>query len=143
MAYKLFPTITVKNTFGIDVADDRWQRWIRAASYVGSLQANGGRGINSEAYEINALLINTTSLNFAKRFNNMHDVDAGAYFEVLRNHNKGLGFTIWNLDPRIDPTGQNAGTFPVAQTNQYGTSASGGYGIRSFFGTVRYTLNNK
>jgi TonB-linked SusC/RagA family outer membrane protein len=143
LAYRLFPSITVKNTFGIDVADDRWQRWIRANSYVGSLQANGGRGINSEAYEINALLINTTSLTFAKRFNNMHDVEAGGYFEVLRNHNKGLGFTIWNLDPRIDPTGQNAGTFPVAQTNQYGTSASGGYGIRSFFGTVRYTLNNK
>ena len=142
-AYRLFPAITIKNTFGIDVADDRWQRWIRANSYVGSLQANGGRGINSEAYEINALLINTTSVQFAKRFSNMHDVDAAAYFEVLRNHNKGLGFTIWNLDPRIDPTGQNAGTFPVAQTNQYGTSASGGYGLRSFFGTVRYTLNNK
>lgn len=143
LAYRLFPSITIKNTFGIDVADDRWQRWIRANSYVGSLQANGGRGINSEAYEINALLINTTGLLFAKRFNNKHDIDAGAYFEVLRNHNKGLGFTIWNLDPRINPTGQNAGTFPVAQTNQYGTSASGGYGIRSFFGTVRYTLNNK
>jgi len=143
LAYRIFSGLTLKNTFGIDVADDRWQRWINANSYVGSLQANGGRGINAEAYEINALLINTTGLVYAKRFNNKHDVEAGGYFELVRNHNKGLGFTLWNLDPRIDPTGQNAGSFPVAQTDQYASSASGGYGIRSFFGTVRYTLNNK
>jgi TonB-linked SusC/RagA family outer membrane protein len=143
LAYKIFPSLTVRNTFGIDVADDRWQRWIRAASYIGSLQANGARGTNSEAYEINANLINTSALVYAKRFSNMHDVEVGGYFEVIRNYNKGLGFTIWNLDPRIDPTGQNAGPFPVAQTQQYGTSASGGYGIRSYFGTARYTFNNK
>ena len=143
LSYRLFSGLTIKNTFGIDVADDRWQRWIRANSYVGSLQANGNRGLNSEANEINATLINTSGLVYAKRINNMHDVEAGGYFELIRNHNKGLGFTIWNLDPRIPPTGQNAGAFPVAQTNQYGTSANGGYGIRSFFGTLRYTLNNK
>jgi TonB-linked SusC/RagA family outer membrane protein len=143
LSYKLFPTVTVKNTFGIDVSDDRWQRWIRANSYIGSLQAFGAKGINSEAYEINANLINTSSVVFAKRINNRHEVEVGGYFEVVRNHQKGLGFTMYNLDPRIDPTGQNAGPFPTAQTQQYATSASGGFGIRSYFGTARYTYNNK
>lgn len=143
LAYKIFNALTLKNTFGIDVADDRWQRWIRANSYVGSLQSFGGRGINSEANKTNANLINTTALVYAKKYNNMHDVEAGGFFEIVRNYQKGLGFTIYNLDPRIDPTGQNAGPFPTAQTQQFATSASGGYGIRSFFGTFRYTLNNK
>lgn len=143
LSYRILSGLTFKNTFGIDVADDRWQRWIRANSYVGSLQALGGRGINSEAYRIGANLINTSGLIYTKRIGSAHDVEVGGYFEVIRNYQKGLGFTLYNLDPRIDPTGQNAGPFPTAQTQQYGTSASGGYGIRSFFGTARYTLNNK
>ncbi len=103
----------------------------------------GGNGINSEAFRSSANLINTSSIVFAKKFANVHDVEVGGYFEAVRNFQKGLGFTIYNLDPRIDPTGQNAGQLPVAQTAQFGTSASGGFGIRSFFATGRYTYNNK
>lgn len=143
LAYKLLPSVTIKNTFGIEVAEDRWQRAIKANSYIGSLQSFGSSGINSEAYEMNANLINTAGVIFAKRINTRHDAEAGAYFEVVRNYNKGLGFTLYNLDPRIDPTGQNVGPFPTAQTQQFATSASGGYGIRSYFGTARYTYNNK
>ncbi len=143
LAYRLFPFLTVKNVVGIDMAEDRWQRAINANSYVGSLQILGARGINSEAYKMNANLINTTSVVFAQKFANRHDVEVGGYFEAVRNYQKGLGFTMYNLEPRLDPTGQSAGQLPIAQTQQLATSASGGYGIRSFFGTARYTYDNK
>ncbi len=73
----------------------------------------------------------------------MHEIEAGTYFEVLRNWQKGLGFSLYNLDPRLSQTGQNAGPFPVAQTSQFGTSAKSQYGIRSYFATARYTYNNR
>ena len=146
LAYKLLPTVTIRNTLGIDVSDDRWQRFIKANSYIGSLQSFGGSGINSEAHEINAQLINTLSTVYANRFDR-HELEAGAYFEVIRGYNKGLGFTLYNLDPRLDQTGQGAGTIPVSagQTTypQNATSAKSGFGIRSYFGTARYTLDNK
>jgi TonB-linked SusC/RagA family outer membrane protein len=146
LAYKVLPTLTVKNTLGIDVSDDRWQRYIKANSYIGSLQINGGSGINSEAHEINAQLINTLSTIYANRFDR-HEVEVGGYFEVVRGYQKGLGFTLYNLDPRLEQTGQGAGSIPVTagQTTypQNATSAKSGFGIRSYFGTARYTLDNK
>ena len=146
LAYKLLPTLTVRNTLGIDVSDDRWQRFIKANSYIGSLQSFGGSGINSEAHEINAQLINTLSTIYANRFDR-HEIEVGGYFEVVRGYQKGLGFTLYNLDPRLDQTGQGAGSIPVSagQTTypQNATSAKSGFGIRSYFGTARYTLDNK
>ncbi|MBL7744951.1 MAG: SusC/RagA family TonB-linked outer membrane protein [Chitinophagaceae bacterium] len=143
LAYKLLPYITLKNTVGLDLADDRWQRFINPASYIGSLQSLGASGINSEAYKLNAQLINTSAAIFSKRFGNMHDVEAGAYFEVVRGYQKALGFTMYNLDPRLSQTGQNAGPLPIAQTQQFATSAKSEFGIRSYFATARYTYNNK
>jgi TonB-linked SusC/RagA family outer membrane protein len=146
LAYKLVPTVTIKNTIGIDLSDDRWQRFIKPTSFIGSLQAFGGAGINSEAYRINAQLINTASAVFSNRYDR-HEVEAGAYFEVVRGHQKALGFTLYNLDPRLEQTGQGAGTIPVGsgQTTypQNATSAKSGFGIRSYFGTARYTFDNK
>lgn len=145
LGYKILPYLSFKNTLGLDMASDRWQRYIVAASFVGSGQAFGNRGLNSEAYKVNAQLINTTSLQFFKKIRNVHEVDAGVYFEVIRGWQRALGFTVYNLDPRIDPTGQGFGNI-VANVTSYPqnvASAKGGYGIRSYFATARYTYNNK
>ena len=144
--YKVLPFLTLKNTFGLDVNDDRFQRWIKPDSYIGSLQTFS-RGYNIEAYRITSQLINTSSLVYAKRFNNTHDVEAGAYFEAIRAYQKALGFTLFNIDPRLPLTGQGAGTLPVAsgQTTypQTSSSAKSLYGIRSFFAMGRYSYQNK
>ena len=144
--YKLAPSLTFKNIFGLDVNDDRYQRWIKPDSYIGSVQTFS-RGYDIEAYRITSQLINTSSLVYAKRFNNLHDVEAGGYFEAIRAFQKALGFTLFNLDPRLPLTGQGAGALPVAagQTTypQTSSSAKTGYGIRSFFGMGRYSYNNK
>lgn len=151
LAYKLLPYLTFRNTFGIDVTDDRWQRWIRPNSFVGSGQTYTA-GINSESYKLSSQLINNTGLLFNKKFD-VHEIEGGAYFEVVRGYQKGLGFTMYNLDPRLPETGQGAGPLPIAYPasatagtinfNQLGSSAKGGFGIRSYFATAKYTYDNK
>lgn len=147
VAYKLFPTITLKNTFGIDASNDLWQRYIVPGSYIGSLQTFGSAypGIDIEANKLTSSIINTSSILFAKRIDK-HDFDAGAYFEVVRGDQKALGFTLYNLDYRLLFTGQGAGTLPTSGNPTYpqnGTSARSGFGIRSYFATARYTYDNK
>lgn len=145
LAYKLFPSFVLKNTLGIDVSDNRWQRFITPLSYIGSLQSFQS-GLNSEAYSINANLINTTSGVYTKRINNIHEIEVGGYFEVIKGYNKGLGFTLFNLDPRLSQTGQGAGSLPTnaaATYPQNSTSAKSEFGIRSGFANARYTYQNK
>jgi len=143
--YKLFPNVNLRNTLGIDVSDDRWQRAINANSYWGSRQTNGA-GLDAEATKITANTINTTSAVFNKRFNKIHDVEVGAYFEVVRGYQKALGFSLTNMDPRLTQTGQGAGTIPVGALTAYpqnASSAKSQYGIRSYFATGRYTYKDK
>jgi TonB-linked SusC/RagA family outer membrane protein len=145
LAYKILPSLVIKNVTGIDVSDNRYQRYIDPASYVGSLSTFNA-GINSEAYGVFASLVNTTSLTYNKKFNEIHDFEIGGYFEGLRQWNKSLGFTLYNLDPRIDETGQGAGSLPTGGATVYpqnATSAKSGYGIRSYFANARYTYDNK
>ena len=147
LSYKIIPQVTLRNTLGIDGAHYRAQGAINAGSYVGSLQTNGNAGFLNESMFDRVQLINTAAVIYNNRFADLHDVEVGGYFEALRQWNEGLGFNLYNLDPRLTQTGQGAGslTVPTGTTtySQAGSSAKSGYGIRSFFGTVRYTYNNK
>ena len=144
VAYKVLPSLTLKNVLGVDANDDRYQRWIRPDSYNGSLQTPGGKGQNIEAYRITGQIVNTTSLTFNQQ-RGEHDFEVGGFFEVLRLWQKALGFTLYNLDPRLPMTGQGAGALPVSGTTYPHTSSSAhsGYGIRSVFGLAKYTYKNK
>jgi len=146
LAYRILPSVTLKNMIGIDISNDIWQRFVEPGSFYGTLQAFN-KGINMEANKLTTNFINTTSAVFTKRFNNIHDVEAGAYFEIVRGYQKALGFTQFGLDTRISETGQGAGPLTVnpGQTTypQTSTSAKSGFGIRSYFATARYTYNNK
>ena len=144
LAFKILPSVTLKNVFGIDVGSELGLRSINANSYIGSLQTNNS-GFHTEAYRIRSQLINTTSAIYLQKFNK-HEVETGAYFEVVRGYQRGLGFTLFNLDGRLPLTGQGAGTIPVGNSPTYpqnASSAKSGFGIRSFFGTGRYTYNDK
>lgn len=145
LIYKVLPYLTAKNTFGLDVSNDYQNRYINANSYIGSLQTFNS-GLAQEADRTITQLINTSSLVFAKRFNNVHEVEVGAYFEVVRGYQRGLGFTLYNLDPRLTQTGQGAGALPTGGASTYpqnSSSAKSGYGIRSYFASGKYTYNNK
>lgn len=147
LSYKILPFLTVKNMLGIDMANDRYQRAINPASFVGQQATlNGQSGYNSEAFKVTTQIINTSSIVFDKKFGK-HDVQAGGYFEVIRGYQKGLAFEVFNLDPRLKETGQGIGSMPVTagQLNypQTSSSAKSGYGIRSYFVDGRYTYNER
>ncbi len=145
LSYKLFPTVTLKNTTGVDASANFGTGYIKAASYVGSLQSFQA-GFLNESMTSRIQMINTSGIVYNERFNERHDVEVGGYFEVVRQWNKGFGMSLWNLDPRLDLSGQGAGTLTTggaATVAQNGNSAKSGFGIRSFFANGRYTYNDK
>lgn len=145
VAYRVLPHVTLKNVLGIDVNSSFDFRYINAGSYIGSLQSFQS-GLAQEGNYLGTNLINTSSITYSNKFANVHDVEIAGYFEGIRNYQHAGGFTLYNLDPRLMYTGQGASALPTNGASTYpqnSSSASTGYGIRSFFGTLRYTYNNK
>ena len=145
LLYKIIPQITLRNTFGVDANQNYGQGYISANSYTGSLQTFNAGSLN-EATSNRVQLINTTGAIYNEIFGTKHDVEVGAYFEGIRQWNQGFNLNIFNLDPRLNQTGQGAGPLPTngaLTMAQNGSSAKSQFGIRSYFGTGRYTYNNK
>lgn len=146
-SYRFSPWLALKNTLGVDISSNLWQHTIQAGSYYGTVTPSFSSGEDRETYQLLTQVINTTSLVFNKRLAQDHDLELGGYFEVVRGKQKALGFTLFNLDPRLSETGQGAGALPVSsgQTTypQNASSAKSGYGIRSYFATARYTYKGK
>jgi TonB-linked SusC/RagA family outer membrane protein len=143
LAYKILPYLTLKNVVGVDLSNDIGLRAINANSFIGSLQTQNS-GFLAEATRLRSQIISTSSAVYNNRFGK-HDIEGGAYFEVVRGWQKGFGMTLLNLDPRLTLTGQGAGTLatPNANTPQNASSAKSGFGIRSYFATGRYTYADK
>ncbi len=145
LSYTLLPTLTLKNTTGIDNALEWSERYVNANSYIGSLQTYQS-GVGAETFRTRTQIINTSGIVYADKFGSKNDLELGAYFEVIRGWQKGFGFTIFNLDPRLNGTGQGAGALPTngatTMTQNVG-SARSGFGIRSYFATGRYTYDGK
>ena len=145
VSYKVTPQVTLRNNFGLDASYNYGQGAINANSFVGSLQQFQA-GFLNESMFTRMQLINTSSIVFNDKFGEKHDLEVGGYFEAIRQWNNGFGFSLFNLDPRLSQTGQNNGTLltnGAATVAQNGNSAKSGFGIRSAFGNLRYTYDNK
>lgn len=150
VAYRFLPFLTVRNTFGADVASDVWQHYINPRSYYGTAVPTYNAGEDRESYKLTTQIINTTAAIFSKRIGDKHELEVGAYFETVQGRQKALGFTLYNLDYRLYGTGQGAGTLPITtngaatvNSTQSASSANSGFGIRSYFATARYTYNDR
>jgi len=144
LAYKLFPTLTVKNNLGVNASSNYINRYVNADSYIGSLQSFQS-GIAQESNTVTSEFINTSSVVYNEKFGKS-EFDASANFEIVRGFQRGLGFTLYNLDKRLTQTGQGASALPTngaATYPQNASSAKSGFGIRSYFATVKYTYDNK
>lgn len=149
-AYKIMPYLTLSNQLGADAGSINTQGYINPNSLAGQGQTYGllYPGFLNETFFNRLLVSNATGLVFSKRIATRHSLDVGAYWEVIRQWNKGFAMSLWNLDPRLSQSGQGAGQIPVTPVGattvpQNGNSAKSGYGIRSYFGTLRYTFDNK
>jgi len=144
LAYKLFPTLTVRNNLGVNASSNYINRYVNADSYIGSLQSFQS-GIAQESNTVTSEFINTSSVVYNEKFGKS-EFDASANFEIVRGFQRGLGFTLYNLDKRLTETGQGASALPTngaATYPQNASSAKSGFGIRSYFATVKYTYDNK
>ena len=145
LSYEIIPNLVLKNTSGIDASNALYTTYINPDSYRGSVQTYNS-GFAREGSTISSQFINTTSLNYNFTFLDKHKVSAGAYFEGVRVWNKGMGFQLYNLNKSLPWTGQGAAPLPTAGAAtmpQNATSASSGYGIRSFFGTLQYVFDER
>jgi TonB-linked SusC/RagA family outer membrane protein len=144
LAYKIFPTLTVRNNLGVNASSNYINRYVNADSYIGSLQTFQS-GITQESNTVTSEFINTSSLAYNERFGKS-ELEASANFEIVRGFQRGLGFTLYNLDKRLTQTGQGATALPTngaATYPQNASSAKSGFGIRSYFATAKYTYDNK
>ena len=144
LAYKIFPTLTVRNNLGVSVSNNYVSRYVNADSYVGSLQSFQS-GVTQESAGLYTEFINTSSVAYSERFGKS-ELEASANFEMVRGYQKALGFTLFNLDKRLTLTGQGATALPTngaATYPQNASSAKSGFGIRSYFATTKYTYDNK
>lgn len=91
VSYRLLPTLTVRNTFGLDVSSDLWQHYINPRSFYGTSVPSFNAGEDRESYKITSQIINTTAAIFSKRIGDVHEVEAGAYFETVQGRQKALG----------------------------------------------------
>jgi TonB-linked SusC/RagA family outer membrane protein len=145
-SFAILDNLVLKNVFGVDVGSNQLERYIIPNSYVGQQEAIARRGIAQESFGMTTQLSNTTSLVYNKTLGGKHDFSVGAYFEAVRVYNKGLGFTLRNLNPLLPNTGQGAAPLPTNGDPTYpqnASSASSEYGIRSYFGTVGYTFDQR
>jgi TonB-linked SusC/RagA family outer membrane protein len=144
LAYKLFPTLTVRNNLGVNASSNYVNRYVNADSYVGSLQSFQS-GVAQESNTVTSEFINTSSVLYNEKFGKS-EIEASANFEIVRGFQRGLGFTLFNLDKRLTQTGQGATALPTngaATYPQNASSAKSGFGIRSYFATAKYTYDNK
>ena len=144
LAYKIFPTLTVRNNLGVNASSNYINRYVNADSYVGSLQSFQN-GVAQESNSVTSEFINTSSVLYNEKFGKS-EIEASANFEIVRGFQRGLGFTLFNLDKRLTQTGQGATALPTngaATYPQNASSAKSGFGIRSYFATAKYTYDNK
>jgi TonB-linked SusC/RagA family outer membrane protein len=144
LAYKIFPTLTVRNNLGVNASNNYINRYVNADSYIGSLQSFQS-GVAQESNTVTSEFINTSSVLYNEKFGKS-EIEASANFEIVRGFQRGLGFTLFNLDKRLTQTGQGATALPTngaATYPQNASSAKSGFGIRSYFATAKYTYDNK
>jgi TonB-linked SusC/RagA family outer membrane protein len=150
LTYEILKGLSVRNNFGVDLYVNSSMFEIKPNSYSGTLTAvvgTGTSGRHQEAMFSQSQMVNTTSLNYTTSFSDLHEIEVGAYFEALKVNNNGFGFTLFNLDKRLEETGQGASNLPITtgQTTypQNAQGAKSAYGIVSYFGTAKYTYSDK
>ena len=143
--YNFTDYLSLKNTSGVDLSDNVYQRFVNPDSYRGSLEAFNS-GSDQESFLQNVQLINTSALQFNKTFNSVHAVTANIYYEAIYQYNKSLGFILYNLDKRLTLTGNGAASLPTTGLTVYPQRANGlksSYGIQSYFGFFKYSYNDR
>lgn len=133
--------LSVRTNWGGDFTNDETSLY-RDRNTASGAQAPGGQGSLFRSTARNFRYTGTTSLNYKKTFGD-HDLEAGAYYEVVKSDFRTFNFTGYGLTNGLpNEGGLTAGTNTNGFIPAVGGNASQG-GILSYFAMVNYGYKNK
>jgi TonB-dependent starch-binding outer membrane protein SusC len=128
-----------RTNWGIDYTQNESAGFTSPRTSVGIAR----QGILTRGYNRLARYTGTTSLNFKKDFDK-HEVEAGIFFEVVKNNSRNFGFTGYGFTNGFtNEAGITAGS---ASNPNYIPAVNGGgtqNGIQSYFFIANYGYDNK
>lgn len=146
--YKIIEGLSAISTLGVDFRERLTERKIKPDSYTGSnatfKQGSFGEGVNRFIR-----LTGNIGLNYAKTFDNRHQVDVSALYESIKTTGRSfnyVGYGISNLLPN-SPAGITPGSVPTAPGQQSFIPTVAGArnhdALQSAMIIGRYTLDDK
>lgn len=128
-----------RTNWGIDYTQNEAAGFTSPRTSVGIAR----QGILTRTFGRNLRYTGTTSLNFKRDFNK-HEIEAGLYFEAVKNNSRNFGFTGYGFTNGFtNETGITAGS---ATNPNYIPAVTGGgtqNGIQSYFAMVNYGYDNR
>jgi TonB-linked SusC/RagA family outer membrane protein len=133
--------LSVRTNWGGDYTSDETLLY-RDQNSASGAQAPGGKGSLFRSTGRNFRYTGTSSINYKKSMGD-HDLEAGAYYEIVKNDSRSFNFTGYGLTNGLpNEGGITAGT----GTNGFIPAVGGGgsqSGILSYFGILNYGYKSK
>lgn len=142
--FDIWGGISLRSTNGVDWRNNNTSRFIDPNSFAGSLVAQGAQGSYNEGNSENLQLISTTGLVYTRKFNEIHQVNASAMVEAIRNRNRNFNATGFGINPRLPNT--PAAITQGSATNNLIPLIGGGRdynGLFSTFAVADYTYDKR
>ncbi len=152
LKYDITKDLSINNTTGVDYTQ------------FTSTQAQGPKGWNaiyfaqndgkpfggneSQLFESDAQIVNTSSINYSKTFKEKHSIDLGGYIEGLYAINKGFDYTTNGLNPLNYYPGSSASYIPEDPNNfawyrRFVNGSVAKAALLSYFASADYDYDSK
>lgn len=133
------PGLYARTNWGIDYAQTEGEAFT-------SPRVSAGRARNgalNRTFSRSLRYTGTTSLNYRKEFG-LHEVEAGAFFELVKNNGRNFGFTGYGFTNGFEnETGITAGSVTNPNYIPVVTGNGGESGLQSYFFMGSYGYNSK
>lgn len=104
-------------------------------------------GFQTESYTRTVTFNTNANLTYSKKFGEKHTLEASAFTEYFKGHQKSFSHTQEGLDPTFWAGGTSNGWIPFDPSNTFyvpsGTSLKRNAGLFSYFGSVDYDYDQR
>jgi TonB-dependent starch-binding outer membrane protein SusC len=131
--------LSIKSTWGIDYSQRNRTTYFDRTTYAGS-QAVGTDGSLFRQFSYIANFVGTTTLNFNRTFNDLHEVTAGIYYEIQPSQTEDINFTGYGI------TGNLKNEAGITVSDVYLPAVGGSAskrGLEAYFMDAKYGYNQK
>ncbi|NOT76128.1 MAG: TonB-dependent receptor [Cyclobacteriaceae bacterium] len=131
--------LSVKTSWGTDYTQRENDTYFDKSTYTGS-QTPGQSGSQSRGSSSVVNFVGTNSVNYRTTINDVHDIFAAVYHEVVYNQRKDYAFTGYGITSNL----KNDGGITVSPTYLPGLSGNNReIALQSFFTELSYSYNKK